>query len=146
MRNRYILIITTILIIAVLTTAAAFFMGIKPQNTNNILFQESLLSAPTTAPDYNQILNDITSDGINCTLTDAQGNVIPNSCSVDKVSGDYAKGIMPQGYWIAKKLNNIWRVSITGNGIPNCQEIDEKSIPQDIYGNCIEDSGKLRHE
>jgi hypothetical protein len=67
-------------------------------------------------------------------------------CSVDKVAGDYAKGQMPMAYWLAKKINGTWTVVVAGNGIPDCSQIDEFSIPQEIYGNCIEASGGLRHQ
>lgn len=66
-------------------------------------------------------------------------------CTVDKVVGDFAKGNMPMAYWIAKKVGGVWQVVVTGNGIPQCLEIDTYSIPQEIYGNCIEEDGELRY-
>lgn len=82
------------------------------------------------------ILVDIKEAGIDC------GD---NGCRVDKVVGDYAKGVMPLSYWIAQKTNNKWQVVVTGNGIPNCTEVDKYQIPLEIYGNCILKSGELRN-
>jgi hypothetical protein len=84
------------------------------------------------------ILQDIVKSGTNCDLNAA-------NCRVDKVVGNYAKGTMPMAYWIAEKTSGVWKVVITGNGIPQCGEVDKYSVPKEIYGNCIESSGQLRY-
>lgn len=81
------------------------------------------------------IIDEITRAGLTCA----------DACTVEKIEGDYGKGLMPMGYWIAKKVEGSWKAVVTGNGIPPCSEIDSYSIPQSIYGNCIEQSGDLRH-
>lgn len=81
-----------------------------------------------------QIIKDITENGTVCN----------EACSVDKVSGNYAKGNMPMAYWIANKENGKWKVVIGGNGIPSCAEVDKYTVPREIYGNCIEESTQLR--
>jgi len=84
-----------------------------------------------------QIMRDVTGPDIVC---DA------GSCRVDKVAGDYAKGTMLGGYFLAVKTNGKWEVAVGGNGIPTCAEVDQYSIPQEIFGNCIEADGQLRLE
>lgn len=83
-----------------------------------------------------QILQSLQGSGLECGTA---------GCTVDKVVGEFAKGNMPMAYWIAKKVSGVWQVVVTGNGIPQCLEIDTYSIPQEIYGNCIEESGELRN-
>lgn len=85
-----------------------------------------------------QILKDIEED-ILCDSATTK-----NSCRVDKIVKNFSKGIMPQGYWIAKK-DAEWQVVVRGNGIPTCEEVDNFSVPKEIYGNCIEKSGDLRN-
>lgn len=92
---------------------------------------------PSVVDLNSEILQDIIKDGVACGLS--VGN-----CTVDKVAGDYAKGTLPQAYWLAQKISGTWKVVVTGNGIPACTEIDKYSIPKDIFGNCIESTGQLR--
>jgi hypothetical protein len=67
-------------------------------------------------------------------------------CFVTNVVGEFAKGNMKMAYWMAQKTNGKWKVVITGNGIPSCNEIDKFKVPTEIYGNCIESSGELRNK
>jgi hypothetical protein len=86
-----------------------------------------------------EVLKDIVGEDIVC-----DSEQIKNGCRVDKMYGDFAKGIMPEGYWIATKKENEWHVVVRGNGIPSCEDIDHNSVPKEIFGNCIEKSGDLR--
>lgn len=120
--NKYFLGVIAILFVGAILIDVYFFKAQKP--------------ALTAPQDLNsEILADIKESGIDCGI---------DGCGVDKVFGDYAKGIMPMAYWIAKKINNTWQVVVTGNGIPNCDEVDKFSVPKEIYGNCIEPIGELR--
>jgi hypothetical protein len=92
-----------------------------------------------------QIIRDIKSEGIDCDLNNYDGKIIKDQCTVDKVVANFAIGKMPQAYWIAVKQNKKWKAVVTGNGIPSCKEIDNYSIPKEIFGNCIENSGELRY-
>jgi hypothetical protein len=91
-----------------------------------------------------RIIHDLKSNGLDCNNKVSDGNILKDVCTVDKIVGNFAKGKMPQAYWIAVKQEDKWKAVITGNGIPSCKEIDTYSIPRDIYGNCIENSGELR--
>jgi hypothetical protein len=84
------------------------------------------------------IIDNLVNGGVDC-------GVDKTSCKVDKVEGNFAKGTMPQAYWIAEKHNTKWTIVISGNGIPTCTQIDKFSVPPQIYGNCIEPSGELRN-
>lgn len=100
--------------------------------------------AENTKVDSTQILQEIVNSGLKCDIEQSDGTVTTDNCSLSLVIGDYAKGIMPQGYWIAVRTDNSWNIVVSGNGIPTCSEIDHHSIPKEIYGNCIQPSGQLR--
>lgn len=131
-----------LLVVSVVGVCIYFGINYLKDNSNITLTGnvEELLATPTPTPsesgnDNAVILADIKADGIKCE---------PTGCSVEKVVGNYAKGNMPMAYWIAEKQGGKWKVVVTGNGIPNCKEIDSFQVPQEISGNCIDDSGNLR--
>lgn len=99
---------------------------------------QSAMVAEASPSAEDKILRDIAEEDIIC-----DSEFIKNGCRVDTVIGNFAKGIMPDGYWIAEK-GDEWQVVVRGNGIPTCEEVDKFSVPKEIYGNCIEKSGDLR--
>lgn len=131
-KNSKNIVIAVVLIFMSIMLIANFFNRKSGSLTNK--------STPTPVvveDSKDKILEKLKKDDLLCTL--------PESCVVEKISGNYAKGLMTQGYWMAKKYNGEWKVVVTGNGIPSCMEIDKYSIPKYIYGNCIETSGDLRN-
>lgn len=89
-----------------------------------------------------QILNDLQKAELICTAEPPLES--SSGCAVNIIQNDFAKGTMPQAYWIAKRIDGTWTMIISGNGIPECTLIDIHNVPQEIYGNCLENSGELR--
>lgn len=120
--------------------AVGYYAGVRePEpvdpSLDVIVTEDQATDATITQDDESgQILQDLEKGGIEC----------GGKCTVETVTVDYAKGLMPMAYWIAMRTGGVWQVIITGNGIPECREIDVYEVPRDIYGNCIEQSGELR--
>ncbi len=151
----FILLITIAFLIIVAFSSIRFLFK-KPsisikENSNN-LPTEAILVTPEMTPaepdklESEQILEDIAGKGITCDTKNYTPYVFNGNCKVEKIVGNYAKGLAPMEYWIAVKNEGGWQVVITGNGIPKCAEIDKYTVPQEIYGNCIEASGELRNQ
>lgn len=136
-----------LIFVIVAVVGVVIYFGWRSLNSNPTPVLDSSAPIPTVTNDEinNQILRDIVEGGVNCDLEDADGNVVKDTCRVEKMVGDYAKGIMPQAYWMAVKTEGKWKVTVTGNGIPTCEEIDKNSFPSEIYANCIEVTGELRY-
>jgi hypothetical protein len=117
----------------------------SPSPTNKVAESPSPTLGVVSSEQDKQILKDVVEGGVNCEFKTPDGNLAKDVCKVVKIVGNYAKGTMPLAYWMAVKTDGKWKVVVTGNGIPRCEEIDKYSIPKEIYGNCIEATEKLRY-
>lgn len=133
--------ITVIILIAIAGIAVYSLFIFRKNSGDNA--EDTQIQVAKDVEDQNtgdvseEIMRDLQLSGVDC------GS---GKCTVDTVSGNFAKGTMPMAYWIASKTDGRWKVVVSGNGIPSCEEIDTNSIPKEIYGNCLETSGELRHE
>lgn len=132
-----------ILLLVILVGSIGYYQSNTKQKSGTT-YSPTIIPSPE---DQNsRILKDIQKSGVTCSLKNVDGADTKDMCRIEKVVGNFAKGTMPMAYWMAILVNNSWKVVVTGNGIPQCSEIDAYAFPKEIYGNCIEKSGDLRHQ
>jgi hypothetical protein len=127
-----------IIVFLIAVIAGVVYVGLKKQTNSPVEMMPTPTEAMMQADEPKIILQNLKDNQeIDCSLAD--------SCKVDKIVGNYAKGTQTGAYWMALKTEGKWKTVLTGNGIPQCAEVDKFSIPVEIYGNCIDASGELRN-
>lgn len=56
---------------------------------------------------------------------------------------DFGENRPGGGVFIAAKRDDLWIIAFTGNGLPDCTELDAYAIPAQILGVCTGEDGEL---
>ncbi len=57
-------------------------------------------------------------------------------------TGTYARGILPEGYFLAARGDSGWEIVYNGQATPTCTEIEPYGFPVDMVSECLDASGQ----